>query len=588
MNKAFLMPCILLAGLGTGAARAADEFDRIAPDMPPARTVEPTLPEPAVKTSNDDSVLVARLNGLIILPSLNAVDAAGQSYNGLDTTRLPEEHPHLAETLEPFLGEPVTLARLDGISAAIVEAYRASGRPLVDVLIPEQDITSGTVQIVVLEFRLGKVCAEGNEYTDTSRLTAEIRSEPGQPIDTGALFDDIRWLNRNPFRQVRLVLERGDEFAETDIILQSEEIRPWRVYAGVDNSGSRSTGWERYFAGVNLGDLFELGHVLAYQMTASEDLFTDGALPHGLASDDPRYFAHSFSYLAPLPWRHELSFFGYYSEANPDFGTPFTSTGKSWQVSGRYNIPLSAHRGIAHEIVFGVDFKRTNNDLAFGGTAVSSSSTDVVQAMFAWSGDRADKGGVTAGKIEFFGSPGDLSAFNSDADYQPSTSSVGRLGASAEYVYSRAELVRDQRLIGGFWGKGRLAGQFSSTNLLPSEQFSLGGARSIRGFRESEVLGDHGYLTSLELHAPPLALLSSEGVKDALDIYAFFDRGEAFLKRPAAGESRSRILASAGIGLSYSLGQHLSVQASYGKQIVGSAINTEDNKIGIFRLVLSY
>lgn len=588
MKKIVFSSCVLLMGIcGTGA-EAADEFEKIAPSVPQTQKIAPALPDPAMKISNDETVLVARLNGLVLLPALNGIKAGGVSATGINLSHLPDDHPDLGRSLEEFLGKPVTLAELDRVSAAIVAAYRAAGHPLVDVLIPEQDITTGTVQVAVLEFRLGEVRTEGNKFTPDERLIAEIRSEPGQLIDAGDLVDDIRWLNRSPFRHVRLVLERGSTFGETDIVLLTTDQRPWRVYAGADNTGSRTTGWERFFVGFNLSDLFGLRHTFAYQATADSDIFTDGALPHGLSSDDPRYFAHSFSYTAPLPWRHEASIFGYYSEVHPDFGTPLTSEGRSWQVSGRYAIPLPDIWDITHEMVLGGDFKRTNNNLAFGGTAVSSSSTDVVQAVLGWSGSRFDKWGITSANAEVFASPGGLSAFNDSYDYQPSTTSAGRAGARANYAYTTLELTRDQRLMAGFWMKGRVAGQISSTNLLPSEQFALGGARSIRGFRESEALGDHGYLTSVELHAPPQKPLAALGVEDELDIYAFLDHGKTFLQHAMPGENKHETLTSVGMGLSYSWRENASIQASYGEQLVGSSIAPEDDRILSIRLVLSY
>lgn len=588
MKRAVLSSHILMMSIWGTGAEAANEFEKIAPNIPQAHEIAPALPDPHMKTSNDETVLVARLNGLVLLSALEDIEAEGVSATGVKLSHLPENHPDLDRSLEGFLGKPVTLAELDRVSAAIVEAYRRAGRPLVDVLIPEQDITSGTVQVAVLEFRLGEVRAEGNAFTSDERLVAEIRSEPGQLIETGKLVDDIKWLNRSPFRQVRLVLERGDTFGQTDIILQTSDQRPWRVYAGADNTGSRTTGWERFFAGFNLGDLFGLNHTFAYQATTDSDMFTDGALPHGISSDDPRYFAHSFSYTAPLPWRHEASVFGYYSEVHPDFGTPLTSEGRSWQVSGRYAIPLPSIWDITHEMVLGGDFKRTNNDLAFGGTAVSSSSTDVVQAVLGWTGDRSDSSGTMGVNAKVFVSPGGLSAFNDSRDYQPSATSAGRAGARAGYAYATLDLTRVQRLSGGFWMKGRLTGQVSSTNLLPSEQFALGGAGTVRGFRESEVLGDHGYLTSLELHAPLQTPLSSLGAEDELDIYAFLDHGKAFLQHAMPGENKHASLTSAGIGLLYGWREHANIQASYGKQLSGAGIDPEDDGVLSVRLVLSF
>ena len=49
------------------------------------------------------------------------------------------------------------------------------------------------------------------------------------------------------------------------------------------------------------------------------------------------------------------------------------------------------------------------------------------------------------------------------------------------------------------WG---MSGQVTRDMLIPGEQFGIGGADSVRGFLEREIINDNGYRGTLELYGP--------------------------------------------------------------------------------------
>ena len=60
-------------------------------------------------------------------------------------------------------------------------------------------------------------------------------------------------------------------------------------------------------------------------------------------------------------------------------------------------------------------------------------------------------------------------------------------------------------LPGGWQLQGRLNGQYSPDALVSGEQLGLGGANSVRGYEEREIVGDSGFFAALELHGPDVA-----------------------------------------------------------------------------------
>ena len=109
--------------------------------------------------------------------------------------------------------------------------------------------------------------------------------------------------------------------------------------------------------------------------------------------------------------------------------------------------------------------------------------------------------------------------------------------------------------------------QFANGNLLASEQLNLGGYDGVRGFEDRFGRGDGGLLLSAELRTPSLSLLAHVGckrLKDDLQLLAFYDYGAANVHDPLPDENRNFAISSAGLGLRYSIAEHISVRADYG------------------------
>jgi hemolysin activation/secretion protein len=103
--------------------------------------------------------------------------------------------------------------------------------------------------------------------------------------------------------------------------------------------------------------------------------------------------------------------------------------------------------------------------------------------------------------------------------------------------------------------------------LLASEQFSLGGSTTVRGYEESIANGDRGWLGSLEIYSPPIAALRRfwpEAPEDELKFLVFFDAGGVANVHRLPGEPAYRGIAGVGAGLRYRINTRLNVRFDYG------------------------
>ncbi len=554
---------LLVLALCTGAAMA-QELDRLAPK--PVPRVQPdrkAAPPGANAIPRDTALRVKELKGVVFLADPQKVKREGvKNVSGLDVSAIPAlDTATFRERMAQFLGQPVSFASIEDLANEVVAHFTKSGRPFVVVTTPAQDISSGVLQVVVIEGKAGEVKIQGAKWFKEAAYRDAVRLQSGDSIYKRRLDADIEWLNRNPFREASVVMEPGKEFGTSDVIIQARDRFPWRFYTGYEDSGTALTDDNRWLAGVNWGNAFGRGDILNYQFMTSGDF--------------EKFRAHSATYVAALPWRHTLTLFGSYANIQADVPPPFLSSGSTWQVGLRYEVPLPKVRAYEHALTFGVDFKQSDNNLLFGGAPALASKYDVFQWSAGYNGSLRDSLGSTRFDATVFYSPGGWTTKNHDAQFL-----AVRAFSDSEYVYASLGLERVTRLPWNFsWMlSGRV--QFADGNLAGSEQLGLGGYSTVRGYDEREANGDEGFLIKNELRLPPFSvgnIVRAPGWRDQLQLLAFVDYGATQNKTLLPGEDPHLVLGSVGTGLRYSIRQNVSVRFDYGWQLHDTGLNTRNN-----------
>ncbi len=108
---------------------------------------------------------------------------------------------------------------------------------------------------------------------------------------------------------------------------------------------------------------------------------------------------------------------------------------------------------------------------------------------------------------------------------------------------------------------GKVQGQVADGPLVSSEQFSAGGLDTVRGYLESETLGDDGAAATLEFRGPDIGAwlqnkLKTEGGENAPSftvfnecrLFGFADGGYVDIRHPLPGQQSEFSLASYGAG----------------------------------------
>lgn len=470
-------------------------------------------------------------------------------FSGIQLDLAVPKDKKFLEKMECFLGKPFTDETATTLKKEIISYYQGSGYPIVGVFIPSgQTFSCETVQVLILVARLGEVKAEGAKYFSNEKILCQFRLKPGDPIYAETVNEDLQFVNLNPYRRTTLVYEPGKEIGETDILLTTKDRFPLRIYGGYENTGNPLTGTPRLMGGINFGNLFGLDQEINY-------LFVTETNPQN-------WYAHIGSYVIPFPWRDQLRLYGSYTFSKPSAGgVDAKLKGKGWQVNGRYST-FFTYSDIDFTAYLGYEFKRTNNFLTFGVLPQFNEFIDISQFVLGIDGSVTYERGSTLFGVKFFLSPGNMTAYNKTSLFR-----AQREGAKSNYVYGVANIDQLLSLPYNFTFAMNSLFQASSTKLLPSEGFVLGGYYTVRGYDEYDSLSDHGILLKNEIRSPAISLPTFRKKQHELQFLTFWDFGVSISDDQQVIDNHASILSSVGPGLRYQFDNKLLVRIDWGVQL---------------------
>ena len=144
-----------------------------------------------------------------------------------------------------------------------------------------------------------------------------------------------------------------------------------------------------------------------------------------------------------------------------------------------------------------------------------------------------------------------------------SGASSSRPPADNKFTKITLEAARLRKLNDRLFLFSRLTGQYANDSLVVGEQMAIGGANSVRGFTQSEFLGDSGVRANVELRYTPSWGKKPGWLADFQGV-CFVDHGSVWLKHPASGEPDSHRITGVGVGFRAMLKCNVAIRADLG------------------------
>ncbi len=249
-------------------------------------------------------------------------------------------------------------------------------------------------------------------------------------------------------------------------------------------------------------------------------------------------------------------------------------------AGARYAMTLRGVDNYSHALSVGADYKDIMQSVTVNGAGDVATPITYMPLVAAYNGYWL--GAEYPTSLDITATIGMRGMFgNNDSEF-----AAKRFGASASFLALRGGLQHTESI--GRWSlMGRLEGQLASGPLVSNEQFYAGGAESVRGYLEGELLGDNALRVSMELRTPKY---KPAGVTSfwSLNGLAFFDAAWLQTLQPVFPQPERRTLRGAGLGLRLTAPYGFAFEFDWGHALdEGDLTRKGDNRLHA-RLVWTY
>ena len=463
----------------------------------------------------------------------------------------------LAPLVADLVGKTATLAELNAAAGKVRDYYRSRGYFLAQAYLPRQDVTSGSIEITVLEAYAGKVKATNKPGTPATRLKESFAQsvlnanlKPGTALTEAALERPLLILSDLPGVDVKSSLGAGAAVGTADIEVDVANTAPASVDSflpltrasnglvtgsiDADNHGSTFTGAYRLGASVALNNATGYGDQLSARFQSA---------PQNTRTN-----------LSRIAWQTPVGYYGTqvgasYTRLNylliKDFAV-LRAEGDASIASVFATHPIVRSRNFNVNAQLGYDSKRLEDRVLSVG---STETRRINLTRLGLQGDWRDTllgGGLNTFNLGF--TSGKLSieqAVVAAADQDVfGANTLGTFGKTNIDVLRLQTITNDINLLAS------INAQFASRNLPSAEKMSLGGPNGgtgVRAYPGGEASGDEGYVGTFEArYTNPAWRIGNASTI----VSAFYDYGGITIsKNPLAGINNKRKLQGAGLGL---------------------------------------
>lgn len=464
--------------------------------------------------------------------SLDAPPDLSADVRAKGASVLPQDPFAFARSwLYHYQGACIGKQGIDLLVKGVTQTILNKGYVTTRVLVPEQDLSSGTLKLALIPGVIGELRFAEPDLWGTWKSAFPAR--PGDLLDLRDLEQGLEQMKRVSSQDVDMQIVPTKTPGVSDVVIAVKRGKPWTVVASVDNSGTRSTGkWQGNLSvsldnPLGLNDLFNVGY--------NQDL--------GFANKD--HGTRGWNGYYSVPWGYWTATLSAYSnnyfQQIAGVNQTFISSGKSETAD------LKLHRVLSRSQndVFGMQFRLTRR---FGKSFIEG--TEIAQ-------QRRNNTVLEAGITDrhYFGA----AQFDGTLAYRHGIGAFGAqddvLADSGGPTWRYRMLVADANLSVPFkLGEQPLRyvttfhGQFTNDRLYYIDALTIGSRYTVRGFDGENLLaGERGFYWRNELQAP----LGGSGQA----LYAGLDYGRVF--GPITTALAGTQLAGAVIGLRGGLGSRL-------------------------------
>ena len=458
------------------------------------------------------------------------------------TVFTPEE---LAQVLKPYTLRRLSFPELLAAQQAIDRLYIENGYITSGTFLPPQNLDDGIIAIEVIEGTISEINITGLSRLKSGYVRSRLKTAASAPINQDKLLNALQLLQLDPLiANLSAELTAGTTIGSSILELDLREADPFDLTLTYDNYRTPSVGTDRRQVSlthrnlIGWGDRFSVGY-----------LNTDGSNS-----------LNDLSYTVPINGRNGTIGFrlGYTdSKIIEDSFEQFDIESKNTNYEFTYRQPLLQKP--TKDLALGLSFSRNDSSttaedepLQLSRGAEIDGETHISALRFFQEYTTRNESQVLALRSQFSLGTNLFDATINDGDVPDSNFLAWR--GQAQYL--RLLSPRITLLL-------RSDFQTSNRPLVPVEQFSLGGALSVRGYRQDVLLGDNGLFSSVEIRATVARIPK---LNTNIQLTPFLDFGKIWNTDNLDFDTNT--LVSTGIGLRIQTSDYFAARIDYGIPLV--------------------
>ncbi len=485
-----------------------------------------------------------------------------RQYRVVGTKILPRAE--VDDAVYGFLGPGRTADDVEQARTALEKAYKDKGFQTVSVTVPKQNASGGIVVLAVTEAPVGRLRVQGSRFFNIDQIKNRAPSlKEGTVPNFNEVEREIIQLNQSADMQVTPSLKPGAVPGTVDVELTVKDKLPLHGSVELNNRYSANTTPLRLNFDLRYSNLWQLGHTIGFGFQIAPQRPDDALV-------------YSAYYIAPVPGVDWLSIMlqGIRQNSNVSTlgGTAVAGNGEIY--GGRFLFDLPGGKGFYHSGALGLDYKHFTQDLSLGDQLVGS-PVSYWPFVVSYNAALVGKGRSTEFSAAITFHIRGMGSTEVEFDNR-------RFNADGNFIALRGSLGHEQDLPFGFQFYGLLQGQASPNPLVDSEQFSLGGLNTVRGYLESVVLGDSAVAGTVELRSP--SLLSWLGEGHEWRVFGFLDGGATFINDPLPEQVTEYRVWSYGFGSTLRIFDHLNGSLVFGIPMITQTPSEAGQPLVTFRI----
>ena len=395
-------------------------------------------------------------------------------------------------------------SELEDVRIALTRKYIDSGYINSGATLPNQKVVDGIVHIQIIEGQLKEIEILGNKALNSSYIEERLKLGANTPLNVNELQEQIQIMLKSPiFSSIKSALRPGDQLGDANLTALIKE-GPRVVFTpSIDNRISPTLGDIRVRLPLKINNLTGYG-----------DTFS-ASYGHSKGLQDSNY-----NWTVPLN-AHDTSFSIFVAESESKVVqgsfTPLNVESSAKNMGVRISHPFYRTSKTKFNMSLGLDVRNSQSRLlgqgyAFTAGVPADGKVNVTVIRFSQDGTKRSANKVIAAR-SLFSMGIDKNGATINENNTPSGEFLSWLG-QFQWV----------KLLDKGLGQiiFRTSAQITNDSLFAMEQYSLGGALSVRGYSENEIVRDSGYNLSVEYRYP---LIKDGNGRNVLTFTPFIDAG---------------------------------------------------------------